>query len=195
MGFSQIFLISLFSRLKLFFIAAIIFFLFAILNLWISSKSKKNIVSFKFKLSLVSVLSILAGLMASSGWFKVLQYLNQTAFSIQDPIFSKDVAFYVFTLPFYSFVWTFLMGCVITTTIMVLLDYLQVLIIEAKKRENVMPGVPLPAFDFKGIFSKIKTKALAHLGILVSLIFILMAVSHYLSRFSIMYCRSFIRIE
>jgi len=105
----------------------------------------------------------------------------------------KDVAFYVFSLPFYSLAWAFLMGCVIVTTILVLLDYLQSFIFGAKptvKKEKpdievVMPE--MPTFDFKSMFTKIKTKALAHLGFLVAIVFVLLAVMHYLSRFSIMY--------
>jgi len=194
LGFSQIFLISLFSKIKLFLVAAVIFFLFAIINIWISSRfNEKKLVPFKIKLLIIAGLSVLAGLIASSGWFKVLQYLNLTPFNIQDPIFMKDVAFYVFSLPFFTLAWTFLMGVVIVTTILVLLDYLQSFIFGAKpavKKEKldiemVMPE--MPSFDFKSMFTKIKTKAIAHLGFLVAIVFVLLAVMHYLSRFSIMY--------
>ena len=205
LGFSQIFLISLFSKIKLFFIAALIFFLFITINLWISSKFtdvKKKFISFKIKLLIVTGLSILAGAITSSGWFTVLQYLKQTPFNIQDPIFMKDVAFYIFSLPFYSLVWAFLMGCVIITIILVLLDYLQSFILDIKpgpkivdikqspkqEKPDLTGAIPtMPTFDFKSIFSKIKTKAIAHLGILGAMVFTLLAVMHYLSRFSIMY--------
>ncbi len=191
MGFSQIFLIGFFSKIKLFFAAAIFFFLFAAVNLWISSKFtdvKKSVVSFKTKLSIVVVLSFIIGLITSSGWLKVLQYLNQTPFNIPDPIFMKDVSFYIFSLPFYSLAWTFLMGCVIVTTILVLLDYLQSFFdIKQIFKQNVTPAAP--TFDLKSVFLKIKSKAMTHLGILASLIFVLLAVMHYLSRFSIMYSK------
>ena len=195
LGFSQIFLITLFSKVKLFFIAAIIFFLFATINIWISSRfNEKKLVPFKIKLLIVTALSIVAGLIASSGWFQALQYLNSTPFNIQDPIFMKDVAFYVFSLPFYSLAWYFLMGCVIVTTILVLLDYLQSFLLGGAKQnvkkekpdiEVVVPAAP--TVDIKSMFSKIKTKAIAHLGFLVAIVFVLLAVMHYLSRFSIMY--------
>ncbi|MCK4520946.1 MAG: UPF0182 family protein, partial [Nanoarchaeota archaeon] len=192
LGFSRIFLISFFSRIRLFFTAAIIFFLFAAINLWISSKlsNAKTVISLKIKLLIITILSFIIGLTASSGWFKVLQYINQTPFNVRDPIFMKDVSFYIFSLPLYSFVWAFLMSCVIITTILVLLDYLKSDIEQLFKPVKIMPnseGV-MPAaqvFDFKAFLSK--TKPTAHLGILVSLIFVLLAVKHYLSRFSIMY--------
>jgi len=135
----------------------------------------------------------MAGVFASSGWFKFLQYLEQTKFNITDPIFMKDVSFYIFSLPFYSFVLTFLMGCVVITSILVLLDYLQSFLKQGSKQQDIpnigkpdITKIPsAPSFDFKAIFSK--TKAVAHLGSLASLIFVLLAVKHYLSRFSIMY--------
>jgi len=184
LGFSQIFLISLFSKIKLFLIAAIIFFLFAAINLFISlklSNAKEKFI--KIKLLIITVLSIIVGSMASSGWFTVLQYLNQTLFNIQDPIFMKDVSFYVFSLPFYSFVWSFLIGVVILTIILVLLDYLQSFL----NIKQMIKPTETKAFDLKSVLSK--NKAIAHLGFLASIVFILLAVKHYLSRFSIMYSK------
>jgi len=191
LGFSQIFMISLFAKIKLFFVSGLIFFLFAVVNLLISSrftKSKQKIISFKFKLLIVMILSFAAGIICSSGWFNVLQYFKQTPFHISDPIFMKDVAFYIFSLPFYSFVWAFLMGCVIVTIILVFLDYLQSLSLKkGVEQENPDPlmRAPMPEFDFKVLLSN--TKIMAHLGILLSFAFVLLAVRHYLSKFSIMY--------
>lgn len=34
----------------------------------------------------------------------VLSYLNQQPFGSNDPVFNKDIGFYVFSLPFYVFV-------------------------------------------------------------------------------------------
>ena len=191
LGFSQIFLISLFAKLKLFLVSGLIFFVFAIVNLWISSrftKAKQKIISFKFKLLIVIILSLAVGAICSSGWFKVLQYFKQTSFNILDPIFMKDVSFYIFSLPFYSFVWAFLMGCVVVTIILVLLDYLQSLSLKkGVEQENPDPlmRTPMPEVDFKVLLSN--TKIMAHLGILVSFAFVLLAVKHFLSKFSIMY--------
>ncbi len=201
LGFSSIFLISLFSKIKLFFAAAIIFFLFITINLWISTRFiEKEKFPFRFKLLIAAALSFLVGISTSSGWFKILQYLNLTQFNLLDPIFAKDVSFYIFSLPFYSFILAFLMSTVVITIILVLLDYLKSYIGQFFKQEAPEPATsnePLankpittkPIVDFKGVFSKIKTKAIAHLGILGSLFFILLAVKHYLSRFLIMYSK------
>ncbi len=189
LGFSQIFLITLFSKIKLFIISFLVFFIFATINIWISSKlSKGKLIPFKIKLLIITALSFIIGLTTSAGWFKVLQYLNQTSFNIVDPIFAKDVAFYIFSLPFYSFILTFFMSTIIFTAILVLLDYLKSYITQGFKQEikpNVIPTQKV--FDIKVLLSK--NKAIAHLGILASLFFLLLAVKHYLSRFSIMYSK------
>lgn len=58
----------------------------------------------------------LAGI-ASSQWMVVLQFLNATPFGSVDPIFGRDVSFYVFTLPMLDFVRYMLMGVTVLTFI------------------------------------------------------------------------------
>ena len=45
------------------------------------------------------VLALFIALAVSSGWMPVLQFLNQTPFGVTDPVFGRDVGYYVFTLP------------------------------------------------------------------------------------------------
>jgi len=47
-----------------------------------------------------AVIGVLGGIAAFTQWHVVLAYLNQTPFGLSDPFFSKDVGFYIFTLPF-----------------------------------------------------------------------------------------------
>jgi len=54
------------------------------------------------------VLSVFAGVAASSGWAEVLTFLNRTASGTKDPQFGLDVSFYLFELPFYRSLVTFL---------------------------------------------------------------------------------------
>jgi len=58
----------------------------------------------------------LAGI-AASQWMVVLQFLNATPFGSVDPIFGRDVSFYVFTLPMLDFVRYTLMGVTVLTFI------------------------------------------------------------------------------
>jgi uncharacterized membrane protein (UPF0182 family) len=65
------------------------------------AQSRVNITAVVRRISLPAVLVIgfLAGLAATSAWDVVLQALYPTPFGSVDPVFGKDSAFYVFTLP------------------------------------------------------------------------------------------------
>ncbi len=60
------------------------------------------------------LLSVMNGLGVRGEWAMVLRFLNRTPFGHTDPIFGKDVGFYVFELPFYSFLQDWLLGVLIT---------------------------------------------------------------------------------
>ncbi|MGH7275994.1 MAG: UPF0182 family protein, partial [Candidatus Rokuibacteriota bacterium] len=58
----------------------------------------------------VAVISLAAGLRATAHWQTVLAYFNAVPFGAVDPLFERDLAFFVFTLPF----WRLLHGWAIT---------------------------------------------------------------------------------
>jgi hypothetical protein len=188
LGASQIFMISLKAKILLFMLSASVFLAFALINLQISSKLNESKISFKLKFMAVLAISFFVGLASSAKWFVVLQYLNQVSFNLQDPIFSKDVSFYVFSLPFMLSVRNFLLACVIITTLLVLVDYLQSFIVRFfKQPEIIAPDGTIHGADFKSAISSMGQKALVHLTVLGSLFFVLLAAGHYLARFGIMY--------
>src|SRR5881396_3298230 len=53
------------------------------------------------RLALPSALAfaVFLALAVSTGWMPVLQFLHQTPFGVTDPVFGRDLAYYVFTLP------------------------------------------------------------------------------------------------
>ncbi|HHX77324.1 MAG TPA: COG1615 family transporter, partial [Firmicutes bacterium] len=52
-------------------------------------------------------------------WFAARQFLAAKPFGIADPIFGKDAAFYVFSLPFLRFLYEYLFGMVFTATLLI----------------------------------------------------------------------------
>jgi len=52
------------------------------------------------------VLGLLAGLQAASQWETVLRFLNAQPFNLQDPLYGRDIGFYVFRLPVFSMLYT-----------------------------------------------------------------------------------------
>ncbi|TME80807.1 MAG: UPF0182 family protein [Chloroflexi bacterium] len=70
-------------------------------------------------LLLVFLLGLLFGRIAAGQWQTILTFFNQKPFNVQDPIWHRDVSFYVFTLPFYRLLWGWLLGVVILMMLMV----------------------------------------------------------------------------
>ena len=67
----------------------------------------------------VFLLGLLFGRIASGQWQTFLTFFNQKPFNVQDPIWHRDVSFYVFSLPFYRLLWGWLLGVVILMILMV----------------------------------------------------------------------------
>lgn len=63
------------------------------------------------------LLGLLFGLTASGHWMDVLQFVNRTSFNTVDPIFGRDIGFYVFTLPAIASLLGMLRGLVIITLV------------------------------------------------------------------------------
>ncbi|UCF78447.1 MAG: UPF0182 family protein [Candidatus Eiseniibacteriota bacterium] len=66
------------------------------------------------------IVSIILGNTASGWWEKVLLYMNRVPFGLDDPIFGKDASFYVFALPFFSELKSYILGLLILSTLGVL---------------------------------------------------------------------------
>ena len=64
-----------------------------------------------------AVLAFFMGSAASARWEDLLLYLNQTPFNLADPVFGKDVGFYIFTLPVWQIARNWLMTSLVLTLI------------------------------------------------------------------------------
>ena len=60
----------------------------------------------KFLLPGALVLGFLAGSGASGQWETFLRYLNTQSFHVQDPLFGRDIGFYVFRLPVFNLLYS-----------------------------------------------------------------------------------------
>lgn len=70
------------------------------------------------------VLGVLVGSAAAGGWMTVRQYLAAESFGIPDPFFARDVGFYVFSLPLFSWVYRGAMTVLVLALILTALHYL-----------------------------------------------------------------------
>ncbi|MBI4250520.1 UPF0182 family protein [Candidatus Uhrbacteria bacterium] len=124
-GFGSIFRTAIFARLYIGFAVGILTALFLAANVVIASKTRSGwqaTISEQligraitlgqaavYKLGIIAsiVVGIMAGIIASVYWREILVFLNKVPFGAADPLFSRDISFYVFSLPVYSLLLSF----------------------------------------------------------------------------------------
>ncbi|MBN4049135.1 UPF0182 family protein [archaeon AH-315-M20] len=190
LGYVSVFKTVLFSKIGLGVAVFLVFFVILLLNFMVLKRNVK-IGSQKIYLLVIFVISLLAGLMASSFWFTVLRYLNYVGFGFVDPIFKNDISFYIFILPFYNFVLSGLLFLLTAVLVMTALAYL----FSSKPKKTVKPEVDQGSseipFGFQQSLQQIKIevpqKGRTHLAFLTGLLLIVFAVYFYLKRYSILF--------
>ncbi|MBD2354025.1 UPF0182 family protein [Tolypothrix sp. FACHB-123] len=70
------------------------------------------------------VLSVLFGMLLFHNWAQVLQYFHAQSFNFSDPLFNKNISFYIFALPLWELLVIWLLGLFSYTLIAVTLSYL-----------------------------------------------------------------------
>ncbi len=116
------------------------------------------------------LLSAIMGLVLSAHWANILQYLRPTAFRASEPLFNKDISFYIFTLPIWRLLEFWLVGLFLYGLIAVALTYL-------------LSGDSLSQGRFRG-FSRPQQQHLLALG---SGLMLIVAFSYWLSRYELLY--------
>lgn len=181
--YDSVFLTSLWARIGVGLAVAAIFAVVFWINVFIARwQSVRNVLFFSEETLVAQkyiiwaiwgvglLLAWLVGTAASTNWLLFLQYLNQHSFNLADPIFGMDVGFYIFSLPLYHFVQTWLV-------IVLFLSLFGALGIYAlAQRNNLMEGkiIVLPHVQL-------------HLSILGALIFLSFALGHRLDLFDLLY--------
>ncbi len=139
-GYTSVFTTEITARLAIFFVAALAFFVFYAINITIARRLTPRVTdessrwaqfaafagkSVAFLLIVGGlILAFLVGLIAQGQWLMVLRYLNAAPFGVTDPIFQRDVSFYVFTLPVYQFLVSWLGGAIILAALATGVTYL-----------------------------------------------------------------------
>ena len=112
-----------------------------------------------------AVLGLMMGLAAAGNWLILLQFLNSTPFGDLDPVFGKDVAYYVFTLPALSAVTGFAVAFAVVALFTVVPIYVL--------RRDIVVHPRRVAID---------PSAETHLGWLLAVLFVVTAINLFLVR-------------
>ena len=116
------------------------------------------------------LISLAAGLRASAHWERVLAFRYATAFGTPDPLFGRDLSFFVFTLPLWRLIYGWAMGLVAATAVLTLAVYVL-------QRSLVLTT--------RG--PRLATGARTHLLVLTAALLALKAVGFWLDRFELVY--------
>ncbi|MDE2060329.1 MAG: UPF0182 family protein [candidate division NC10 bacterium] len=115
-------------------------------------------------------LGVLSAFRGSAAWEFYIRFANALPFGIQDPIFRTDVGFYVFKLPFLSFVYSWLITSVVLTLILTALTYLLFRGIQITTRGPIIARL-----------------ARTHLLVLGAVLFLIKAVGYRLDTYQLLY--------
>ncbi len=130
LGYGSIYTIILKTKVLLFFSAAIIFCILFLGNLVLAARLAPKTEAHFWPWSVASriqkslrwgvilgtaLLSLIFGMVAQGNWQVVLEFFNGQPFGITDPVFNKEISFYVFSLPFFNFLRGWLTSALIIT--------------------------------------------------------------------------------
>ncbi|MBN2260801.1 MAG: UPF0182 family protein [Clostridiales bacterium] len=200
-GFLSVFTVQVITKLILF--IPIIVFIFIGMKIYLNRLSRKYIklgqviltekqiannkkIFMWFSLIISSYVSLIT---TQDLWFKTLQFINRTSFNQMDPIFNKDISFYVFTLPFLHSLLISAITIVAIFIVVTLLFYIAMM--------RLYPPAEGSLYDFNEItsrpnFKSIFRKELAQYGlrkvaVFGFLFFVFLSYYFYLKGFYLMY--------
>jgi uncharacterized protein len=197
-GFTEIFTKSVITRAEVWFAATMLSFAFLMTNFLIASHSKIPWMSAipesvfgqpitvnsglvkKISIIICFIVAVFIGLTASSNWQDILKFLEGVPFDQKDPLFGKDVGFYIYTLPIYTFVLALLKILILISAVGSGIIYI---LRNLNKFQTVIKKLSLNVIGFD-------KAARIHLGILISLFLILLAVDKYLSLYDLLLTQS-----
>jgi uncharacterized membrane protein (UPF0182 family) len=119
---------------------------------------------------------IVSFIVGFTGWLDLLSFTNSSSFNYSDPLFGKDLSFYVFKLPFLVTIYNAFFSPILILTIFTTVFY-------------VLTG--LIKFNSIRIWKKdaiiVSSRARKHLGILLIILFVLKAFGYYLDIYKLVY--------
>jgi len=114
----------------------------------------------------VVLLSIVFGWILGSQWEIFLRSINSVSFEQLDPVYGKDLSFYVFTLPAYDFLQGWLLGA----TVVILIASLALYFVN---------------YSLRGVSFTLTTGIKVHVSIIGAVLMFMLAAGHWLDRWEL----------
>ncbi|MCT4563306.1 MAG: UPF0182 family protein [Maledivibacter sp.] len=200
LGFEKVFLTKLMTQLKIgipvFIILTILIYLY-LLSIKKDYYKKVNVVHSGISEKRVNQIALVGGAfisfiasttLASNLWFDILRFFNSTDFKISEPIFNKDVSFYIFKYPVFTKIYYMLISFIVLLAIVTVIFYVIMMmlrrptLIEVNSGEEFGPR-QLNLDNGKKIFEI----ALRQLVILGVVFFLVLGLGYYLRSYDLLY--------
>ena len=182
LGFKGVFIKVLITRVILFAIGAAIFSVLISISIFIAFRLSRGevtlpipaeaLVFIQRAVIIVSmlaavVISVIFGAILASRWELFLRFTNSVPFGQTDPVFNKDISFYVFTLPTLDFIQGWLLGAIIITLL-------------------ATAGLYFVRFNLRGPGIGFTPGLKIHISIIAALIMFVIAGGHWLDRWGLL---------
>lgn len=185
LGYESVLSTIVLSKAGLFFLALVIFASLALPNLYLARRHTAdlrpgvpnvplNLYQRAMQLlgwvaaGILLLVAIYFSTLLASEWETLLRYLHQTPFKEQDPVFQKDFAFYIFTVPVLEFIKTWLVSAIVAIII-------------------VVGGVYYLSSAFRGEVFTLTGRVFNHLAVLGAAALLVFALGHWLDRYELLY--------
>jgi uncharacterized membrane protein (UPF0182 family) len=203
LGFSPVFWTMLLSRFGFGFLVWLLLIVMICINLYAAKRlhpgdrpgtalkaayshlAQRGLSERASNLLLIALVLIVSFVVASRGSFKwdmLLRYLYQQPFGSTDPIFGRDIGFYVFSLPFYILVRNGLLVLLMWAGLITIGWYLKKGAVQIEGEFSQAEGVPASVPKIT-----IAPKVKKHLVFLAGIIVLLMAWGYYLKIYGLLY--------
>ncbi|AOY78248.1 hypothetical protein BJL90_05670 [Clostridium formicaceticum] len=195
LGYNEVFLTKLKTQFQLgipiFFISTLFYYIYLIIlkkDYYKKTQTYEAGISEKRINQMILIPSVFLGFITSTSiagklWLRLLMYFHAEGFGIVDPIFSKDVSFYIFKLPVIQQLLSTIIGLLVTLVFITFAFYAVMFFI---KKPTYYASEEEIKWN-KGIlknFTDIAVKQLTMIGVIF---FMILAANHYLAAYDLLY--------
>lgn len=198
LGYKEVFFKKLFTQLQFFVPSLILLFILFFVYLSsinahsikhsgvILSNVEKKVRTKVFLFSSLALSFIFSLIFVLDIWYDFLIFMNKTAFELADPIFARDIGFFIFSLPFLNKLYNLLMLLIFVIAALTLLFNMFNFFNTKVSNEHFDMNVR-PISNPKDIYKNILGAASKQLMFLGGLFFLLLAFGFYLRTFDLLY--------
>ena len=181
LGFRPVFVTVTVTRISLFIIGTLSTAVILSASLWVAHRFSAGEVNLplppEMALSLkravvwgaiviTIVLSLIFGSVLASQWELFLRFTNSVPFGQTDPVYGRDLGFFIFNLPMYSFIQGWIMGIgIVTLLATVALNFVN--------------------HSLRGVGYEMSGARLVHISVIAAVIMVTIAVGHWFDRWAL----------